>query len=199
MMTRHSLLVLPCLLSLCAPIACDRAASWELDGKSVDEWVRTARDPDPAVREPALATLSEAVDRQAYTEEAKAREAVALEVLARLGPDAKSAIPALVGNLSVHCWNLGRRDWSLPAAHILIQIGPDAVPELVKGLAEIKPRRSSGDDTVAIVNQNRRDCMTYVLKGIGPAAVTALQKLLDDPDESVRQAAKGKLHVLNQP
>ena len=100
----------------------------------------------------------------------------AVRVLAKIGPDAKEAAPALAMALAD-----AEGDFRRESQFVLGMFGPaaaPAVPELIKSLA-------SDDDKV-------RNSAVYALGKIGPAAKAAsatLRKLLDSDDDFARFAA----------
>jgi HEAT repeat protein len=96
-----------------------------------------------------------------------------LEIMARLGSDAKAALPDLMGLIKS-----GPQSNDVDDA--FVQIGPDAVPPLIEVLRE---NNSTAYSAAAILGQ------------MGPEAGPTLIKLLDDSDAQIRSKA---LSVLGQ-
>lgn len=144
------------LLPLVCLGACRAKAPYE--GKGAAELERMLRNPSPAAQAQAAFGLS------------------------RLGPEARSAVPALIDALTKD--SLVRQN----AALALGQIGPDArdaVPALIQALS---------DSEWAVRRQ-----AALALGQIGPEArkaIPALQKLIRDPDPLVRQAAQKVLQQI---
>jgi HEAT repeat protein len=151
-MYRITWLMIPFALALTAG-ACRTKAPYE--GKSVAELERMLHDPSPAV------------------------QAQGAFGLGRLGPEARSAVPALIDALKKDA--IVRQN----AALALGQIGPDAkeaVPALTEALTD-------SEWTV------RRQA-ALALGHVGPEArraTPALKKLGADPDQLVRKAAQEAL------
>ncbi len=145
------------LLLLVSHSACRAKAPYE--GKSTVALEQMLRDPNPAVQAQGAFGLS------------------------RLGPEARSAVPALVDALKKD--RLVRKN----AALALGQIGPaarDAVPAL---------RDALSDSEWAVRRQ-----AALALGQIGPEArkaIPALEKISRDPDPLVRQAAQKALRQIS--
>ena len=129
-----------------AAIQRNRIASYE--GKSLNEWIQTLSHRDADVRDSAC------------------------HALGALGPDAKTAVPALIATLRDQDRYVRRS-----AAHAIGQIGPavvSAVPALMKGLRDQE--------------ESVRRWAASSLGKIGPEAkpaVPALLQLLDDKEPDV--------------
>ncbi len=190
-----------CLLVLCTLAGGDEPRSAvSLDGKPLGRWVEEARDPDSAKRKAAMRHLMQAVDRQDNGKESAARQNAALEVLSRLGPDAKDAAPVLVEQLrgqTFHGVN-PRVRYESPIANVLVRIGPEALPAVVQGLANPTPPDPTGKfrDTIAIANGSFGYCADQVIRDIGPAGIPVLQRLQKSKDEAVRGEAARALKLL---
>lgn len=138
-------------------------------------------DADPAVVANAIDALAslgpKIVPRVAKALERKPLQLYAVRILARIGPDAKESIPALVAALAKAPEGDLRRELQFT----LGIIGPPAKPavdELLKSVA-------SDDETI-------RNSAVFALGRIGPAAKKAdpaLRKLLGDEEEFARALA----------
>ena len=180
---------------------------------------RLLDDPDPAVGANAAAALWK-IDR--HPKAVPALIAMlsrpltsgpynAAVALGEIGPDARAAVPALVGAFSHHS-----RDVHRSAARALGQIGPVCIPALLPALNAPSPRvrqnalealRWLGPPAVpalidALINDDPQVRITAarILGDLGPAAKEAseaLEKALKDPDPQVRKIAGRALSQLN--
>lgn len=113
---------------------------------------------------------------------------LAAQWLAKLGPEAKGALPALI-NLTLHDPN---QDTSAAAATAIRSLDLQAAREVVSGHL---PALWDADAEV-----RRKACV--VLGSLGPVAkpaVPSLTTMLDDTDERVRERAVGALGMIGIP
>src|SRR5262249_52237760 len=102
----------------------------------------------------------------------------AIRTLGKIGPDSKPAVPNLISGVT------DRDDYvSEHAAEALGEIGaPEAVPYLTRALSDPSPRV-------------RRDAVRSLgqLGAAAKSAVGEVEKLVTDPNDAVREAAKKSL------
>jgi hypothetical protein len=147
-----------------------------------------------------MTALIGALQRPDNTDASKERQTAALEILARLGPDATPAVPAVVKQMRFASQDTSldprRGNDSLPAL-VLVEIGPGAVPELIDSLAHplwVKPGPGGlGRDRIAIWNWNFRISAERVLDDIGSPSIPVLHQLLAHENERVRREAAAAL------
>jgi RNA polymerase sigma-70 factor (ECF subfamily) len=156
-------------------------------GKPADYWIKGLKDRDPAYRVTAVTALGAIAEedpklipaiagvlKNRYNDE----RAAAAKALSDLGPAAGPAVPQLVEALRTEdCGYVG--DWVREA---LIQIGPAAVPALVKALQDS--------------DKERRVLVVWALAGGGAAAAPPLTEALRDEASEVRARAAESLGSL---
>jgi HEAT repeat protein len=136
--------------------------------------------------------------REAADQRSEARLAV-LETLSYFGPDARPAVPIMVGVF----------DGMLPSLQRLGPIAADAVPALTAFLTEHGPRMTTAYSTVTrsqVTLDTRPDMQAAaleVLKAIGPnanSALPAIATFLTNADPSLRMlAASAQAHITGNP
>jgi HEAT repeat protein len=149
---------------------------------------QAVKDPDPDVRLYAAQTLwaldHKTIDqvlpvfREALTSSNVRHQTTAVEVLARIGPEARSTVPLLRELLKSD-----EAELRALAAFALASIGPDAA-SAVEDLARLAQAR---EGQLAV-----REQAVYALANIGPKAVKAVPALMDllrDPNLNLRGRA----------
>jgi HEAT repeat protein len=107
--------------------------------------------------------------------------------LGALGPDARSALPALIRTWERHR-GMEREDLGIAIVRIDAQAGAPVIREILDALEHADPFFQP-------------DALR-ALQGMGPAAATAIPavtRLLDSPDEAIRLAATAALAAIRVP
>jgi HEAT repeat protein len=145
--------------------------------RAVPLLVAAATDPDDGIRHAGINALAGARTLHPGAVQAlagllknsdPALRQRAAHALGRLGPDAASALPALVAAA-------GASDGDAAFTDSLMQIGPAALPALLSALKDAKPAAN--------------EWIFHTLRGYGGAAVPALTEALQNPKAEVRVSA----------